>query len=189
MKLCVAPNCKKNNHNRGKYCGMHAARLYRNGSLDLNKISDKERFLSKIIKNNDCWIWQGHLHHGYGRFSIKCKSYIASRAAYILFKGKIPDKLYVCHSCDNPACVNPEHLWLGTDKDNAQDSVIKGRNYYKKGENHPKAILKNEQVIIIKNKLKNKETITKISKEMNIAFETVKSIKKGKIWKHIQPNL
>ena len=86
------------------------------------------RFESKIIKSNSCWIWSASKDKkGYGNFrNIKMER--AHRFSYETYKGPIPEDMYVCHSCDVPSCVNPDHLWLGTAKDNSQDRDKKGRH-------------------------------------------------------------
>lgn len=93
----------------------------------------KAKFFSKAEKDpSGCWLWTGRLNHlGYGWFYIsKHKKGGAHRCAYWLFKGEIePRTLLVCHKCDVPKCVNPDHLFLGTDYDNAMDCVTKGRHY------------------------------------------------------------
>jgi hypothetical protein len=90
----------------------------------------EERFWSRVDKKglDDCWNWKGWRDKdGYGQIKIGRKGILAHRAAYQFFTGKIPDGLLICHKCDNPSCVNPNHLFLGTQKDNIQDAVKKGR--------------------------------------------------------------
>lgn len=95
-----------------------------------------ERFWNKVERNeaNTCWLWTGGTgRNGYGVFTTGTKRdgsirhHVASRFSWELHHGPIPDGLYVCHSCDNPTCVNPAHLWLGTQQDNIMDMRQKGR--------------------------------------------------------------
>jgi hypothetical protein len=89
------------------------------------------RFWGKVdIQHIDkCWNWKGYINSdGYGNFSVDGKRrWHAHRVAYILTFGDVPEGIKVCHKCDNPSCANPNHLFLGTQKDNVQDAVRKGR--------------------------------------------------------------
>ncbi|MGH6791580.1 MAG: HNH endonuclease signature motif containing protein [Methyloceanibacter sp.] len=95
----------------------------------------RSRFESKFTRGrkNECWLWSGTrlVSGGYGVLVIGRRKYVsrAHRLSYEIYKGAIPDGLLVCHSCDEPACVNPHHLWLGTAGDNARDMVTKGRRH------------------------------------------------------------
>lgn len=90
---------------------------------------DKERLLDKVFYSPDgCWYWTGALSNkGYARIAFNGKNSLASRLSFRLFNGDIPGKLFVMHTCDNPMCVNPNHLVLGTQDDNMKDMVKKGR--------------------------------------------------------------
>lgn len=90
-----------------------------------------ERFLKYVEKLESCWNWKGALvsRNGYGQFYMKMKNIMAHRASWILHHGEIPEKLWVLHICDNKKCVNPEHLFLGTAKDNTYDMIRKGRKF------------------------------------------------------------
>src|SRR5678816_2871477 len=96
-----------------------------------------ERFWSKVDQSGDCWIWTAHhLSSGYGLIGTGSmrdgtrRGSLAHRVSWELAYGTIPDGLFVCHRCDNPSCVRPDHLFLGTCKDNAADSVAKGRMHF-----------------------------------------------------------
>lgn len=87
------------------------------------------RFWARIRKTRGCWIWTGaKITAGYGTLNVNGKTAYAHRLSWSIHHGRIPGKLFVLHRCDNPACVRPSHLFLGTAKDNAVDMVKKGRN-------------------------------------------------------------
>ena len=94
---------------------------------------DKDRFFSKVRKDEEsgCWIWiGGKFNSGYGAFNINRIPKLAHRVSWEMKNGPIPDGLCVLHNCpsgDNPLCVNPDHLYLGTDKDNTSDAIAKGQ--------------------------------------------------------------
>lgn len=91
-------------------------------------MSIRDRFWSKVLKGGGCWEWQAFKRGGYGTFSIGKKIYAAHRVAYELEVGWIPPRMFVRHKCDNPSCVRPDHLEIGTQKDNCRDRDARQRN-------------------------------------------------------------
>lgn len=114
----------------------------------MTRKSVQERFWSKVNRDNDdgCWEWVGgKVRGGYGWFKSDDKHYQAHRFVWMITYGEIPNGMLICHTCDNPSCVNPKHLWLGTDKTNAEDRVRKKRQS-RGTTNHPKIRVSPEQV-------------------------------------------
>jgi hypothetical protein len=89
----------------------------------------EERFFAKVQKTDGCWLWTASLNKaGYGQIYAEGRPQHASRISWRIHNGAIPAGLHVCHHCDNPRCVRPDHLFLGTRSDNMQDMLAKGRN-------------------------------------------------------------
>ena len=137
---------------------------------------------------DDCWEWvKGRYSTGYGMFT---RAYmlgfprLTHRFSYMLHYGPIPEKMQVCHKCDNPACVNPHHLFLGTPSDNMQDCVQKGRHFHleMRGEKHWKARLSEVDVIAIRN---DNRPLSVISKAYGCSKTHISHIKRRTIWGHI----
>lgn len=160
--------------------------LERRGPRTLAQVTDldKDRFKSKVYfgADQECWGWRGSLHrNGYGQFSLGKKKHLAHRFSFFLFTGVDPGAFKVCHSCDNPACVNPHHLWLGTTKQNAEDCNRKGRRPAK--ETHWNAKLKTGDIIAIKRLREMGATQREIAALFGIQQMQVSRIVRGLRWK------
>lgn len=142
----------------------------------------------EIDSISGCWNWKRYSRHGYGIIRLNGKERFAHRVSYSLFTGEIGNGLCVCHKCDNPKCVNPEHLFLGTHADNMRDCARKGRNKIPRneGEKHGMSKLKEYMVFEILNHIKNGLKQIQIAKMFKIDPSMVSYIKSGKYWKHLQ---
>jgi len=159
------------------------------------KIEQKsiDKFWSKVQKTDGCWEWQGGRHpDGYGYFVADQKRWQAHRFSALL-DGRDPSGWKVCHRCDNPSCVRPDHLFLGTQKDNMRDMVAKGRRYDSHGENNSFSKLTTQTVLAIRNDCENimrnnrfpRNTLTPLSKKYNISACHIRDIARRKVWSHI----
>lgn len=160
-------------------------------------ISEKvaSRFWSHvdILSDNECWNWKFYTNKsGYGRYRIGNKFYYSNRIAWFLSNKSDPSSLLVCHSCDNPKCCNPKHLFLGTHLDNMNDSVNKGRrsvlpnNPFSSnavsGEKNPQSKLTAQDVASIRNMYKLGYRQVYISRKFNITQSNVSRIVKRETW-------
>jgi len=201
MEICKVNNCGREVYAKSM-CASHNSRFNRTGDANEMvpikniKMSLIDRFKEKIApkNSNGCMEWMACLSDNrYGAFITGSrtkrtrKRYIAHRLSYELFVGAIPKGKCVLHKCDNPKCVNPEHLFLGTQSDNMKDMIKKGRDFHVAllGSKHGNAKLNEEQVMEIKDKIKNGISLIELSKIYNVSPENISSIKRGKTWKHI----
>lgn len=156
----------------------------------------EERFWKKVDVNGPyvldtaCWLWTGGKNKaGYGSIGLGGKgagNRNVHRVSWELHFGAIPKGFFVCHKCDNPSCVNPEHLFLGTPKDNMVDMITKGRKRSALGSDSSNSKLTEDQVLQIFN---DERIYKEIAKEFNITHEQVGSIKRKKDWKHLTKDL
>lgn len=147
------------------------------------------RFTSKVeVKNeDDCWVWlAGKSSGGYGSFRFEGKIVGAHIVAYKLHYG-IADLqgMSVLHTCDNPSCVNPKHLFLGTAKDNALDKVAKGRHNDHKGEKHPSVKLTEQLVKYIREQVAKGTSQAAIAKEVGVTRANICTIVHKRSWTHV----
>jgi hypothetical protein len=152
-----------------------------------NTIDDFKSRYKKI--SNGCWEWNGYKDRdGYGVIGLMGKYDKAHRISYRLNVGDIPKGMFVCHHCDNPPCVNPEHLFLGTPKDNTRDMINKGRRKDggkpHLGEKNGNAKLSERDVIKILS-LRGKISHVEISRMYNVHRSTITNIMSRKKWPHL----
>lgn len=146
----------------------------------------QERIETKVLRIPEagCWVWMGSTQvRGYGELISNKRKHLAHRASYEAFVGKIPKGMYVCHACDNMACVNPNHLFLGTQKQNLQDMANKGRST--RGVKNPMAKLTEEQVKEIKQEFAVGKTDVELSMQFNISRSTIYGIRNRRLWSYI----
>lgn len=140
------------------------------------------RFRRHYVKTDACWIWFKDFYpNGYGHFTFRGVQKGAHRWSYERYVGQIPNGMIVCHNCDNRSCVNPEHLFLGSQQDNITDCVKKGRN--PKGEKNGMAKLSEQAVrfILANNSLSSR----KLSKMLGVTRHSITNVRNKKTWKHI----
>ena len=181
----VLPDCRNNPGFLPKtFEGGHM--VYTN---DIKRRSVLEAFEASCMPepNSGCWLWLGSRfrhRHGYGAFTCRPHGIIQQRAhriAWKLFRGDVDPARHVLHRCDNPSCVNPDHLFLGDQASNMKDKVRKGRQ--NRGHNHNFAKLTEDQARSI---LSDRRDADAIACEFEISRATVQDIKSGRSWRHIR---
>ncbi len=142
--------------------------------------------LYEPIPFDGCWIWLGGIRRkGYGMVNINGKSEQAHRASYQISVGEIPQGLCVCHTCDNPPCVNPKHLFIGTHAENRRDAATKGR--LPRGEKHSQAKLSEANVMDIVKLLAIGKSHSTIAGIFGVSASMIGSINRRENWTHILP--
>lgn len=141
-----------------------------------------ERLLDKIVKaENGCWIWTAAKNPaGYGVMVYKKNLRLATRISWMEHVGEIPEGMNVCHRCDDPACINPEHLFLGTQRENMHDMIGKGRQYHPSGEDTHNCRLSWDKVRHIRS---SGLPGTELARLYGVKKNTIYSVLKNRTWK------
>lgn len=151
-------------------------------------IVDPEKFWANADTSGGpdaCWFWKNSLSGGYGHMRTKAGRKKAHRIAYVLTHRRLDPSLEVCHTCDNPACVNPKHLFMGTHQENMTDRTNKGRSFRHKGTLNGRAKLTDEQVLQIRRLSANGASNVLLGKEFGVTDVMVSRIVSRKAWAHV----
>lgn len=148
-----------------------------------------KRFWSRVDRTdneNDCWLWQGgRSGDRYGYFFIHPRNQLAHRVSWMFTHGTIPDGMKVCHKCDRVLCVNPNHLFLGTQRDNVEDMHGKGRAHKASGEGHSKTYLSELQVREIFKLYEEGVSTKAIAQRFGTNKYTLSNLRRGRTWRHL----
>lgn len=162
------------------------------------ELLERFRNMPRAYPQNGCHLWLGNkMTGGYGRFKFKQKNYGAHRIAWEELYGSIPDDWCVCHRCDTPECVNPDHLFIGTHQDNQRDCTQKGRRAYgerngrttcpqrtARGERHGRAKLDAEKVREIR-RLSGTQSQQSLADRFDVPQTAISAVQRHKTWKHV----
>lgn len=189
--MCSVDGCDGVLYARG-FCHKHYQRVMRYGDPlggVKNHATPEERFWRFVEKFDGCWKWTGNKKpNGYGVLSRGSKAdgyYLAHRFSWMLHNNaEIPNGMFVMHKCDNPECTNPEHLTIGTAKDNTQDMISKGRRktVVSVGSENGKSLLDEEKVRFIR---QSDLSHAELGRVLHVSPNCVRGVRVGRTWGHV----
>lgn len=180
----------RNYKNRGLVKGQPIRYVHGHGGGHAPTIEPSVRFWKYVAVDSPdkCWPWTGaHHDFGYGVMHDGTRLVGAHRFSWQIHNGPIPDGMWVCHHCDNPPCVNPAHLFLGTTQDNTQDMINKGRYNHvsQPGESNPFSKLTDMEVRQIRQDFAGGTSAKELAKKYNVTSVNIYNIVKRKGWAHV----
>lgn len=187
---CLVDHCDATAYGRG-LCNKHYQCVYKRGTLELTRNwgsgnNHAERFWSRVDKTSSprgCWLWTaGKTGNGYALITVNYRRWYIHRYAWFLIRGVEPT-LDLLHSCDTPLCVNPDHLREGTQADNSQDMIERGRSLI--GSKQPNSKLTEQDVIEIRNGVASGKSQAEYVRKYQLSTATVFNIVHRKMWRHI----
>jgi hypothetical protein len=192
--VCCIKGCEKpvtalglcvNHWRRNRRYGSPVALMSHSGQF--RGLSAEERFFKQVRKTDGCWLWMGGRDkNGYGIFKgvVAGELFLrAHRFSYALHTGDLLIGRQAMHSCDNPCCVNPDHLSSGTAADNTKDMIAKGRHNAPRGEDASRAVLTEPQALSI---MKDARPHSQLAAEFGVTIGTISDIKRRYSWKHLE---
>lgn len=147
-----------------------------------------DRFWSRVRIGDRCWEWSGFRLPGkwkYGRMKVNNRHVLAHRLSWLINRGPIPPGQYVLHKCDNPPCVRPSHLYLGSQKQNARDRDSRGRTGDTKGTKNPAAKLTERDVLAIRARHDAGESKSALARSFGVSWRAIDFVISGHHWRHV----
>lgn len=152
-----------------------------------SQLGAKDRFMNMVEMepNSGCWLWSGYVTKwGYGAFRHNGKTLLSHRVSYSMHVGEIPAGMLACHKCDVPSCVNPDHLFLGSQTDNMQDMLQKGRFVPSRGQKNGCAKLTENDVLAIRSASGISQKC--LARKFGVSPTLISVIRSNKAWKHLR---
>lgn len=189
-RYCSVENCDRTKIVARGWCGRHYQRWIKYGDPDARGVmapnglgpEERLRYVGWTINDSGCWEWNGsRFHSGYGQVYFEKKNWKTHRLAYTVWVGPIPEGHVVRHKCDNPPCINPEHLETGSNSQNSDDMVVRGRSL--SGERSKRAKLTRLEVMHIRDEDKAGVIPRKMLAEaFGVSTDTIHDIINGRSW-------